>query len=105
MLDALVEHRENTAIPIACTSKVQPKIVTTPATVKAAKYPSSRATTTSNAMAATSILEAGENAGLELAFGCRIGICLTCVGTLRSGELRDVRSGEISEPTERTADL
>ncbi len=28
----------------------------------------------------TSILEAGEKAGLNLAYGCRIGICHTCVG-------------------------
>jgi stearoyl-CoA 9-desaturase NADPH oxidoreductase len=47
----------------------------------------------------TSILEAGEKAGLELEHGCRIGICHTCVGTLKSGALRDLRSGEVSEPT------
>jgi ferredoxin-NADP reductase len=47
----------------------------------------------------TPILEAGEEAGLELAYGCRIGICHTCVGTLKSGKLRDLRSGEVSEPT------
>src|ERR1700744_1092683 len=49
----------------------------------------------------TSILEAGEEAGLKLAYGCRIGICHTCVGTLKSGKLRDLRSGDISEPTEQ----
>jgi|ERR1700744_564853 len=47
----------------------------------------------------TSILEAGEQAGLNLAHGCRIGICHTCVGTLKSGKLRDLRSGEVTEPT------
>jgi stearoyl-CoA 9-desaturase NADPH oxidoreductase len=47
----------------------------------------------------TPILEAGEEAGLELAYGCRIGICHTCVGTLKSGKLRDLRSGEVTEPT------
>jgi ferredoxin-NADP reductase len=45
------------------------------------------------------ILVAGENSGLELPFGCRIGICHTCVGTLKSGQLRDLRTGEVSEPT------
>ena len=49
----------------------------------------------------TSILEAGEKAGLNLAYGCRIGICHTCVGTLKSGKLRDLRSGEVIEPTEQ----
>ncbi|MBY6414889.1 ferredoxin reductase [Rhodococcus sp. BP-252] len=47
----------------------------------------------------TTILAAGENAGLDLTFGCRIGICHTCVGTLKSGRLRDLRNGEVSEPT------
>ncbi len=49
----------------------------------------------------TSILDAGEKAGLNLAYGCRIGICHTCVGTLKSGKLRDLRSGDVSEPTEQ----
>jgi stearoyl-CoA 9-desaturase NADPH oxidoreductase len=41
------------------------------------------------------ILVAGEEAGLELPFGCRMGICHTCVGRLCSGQLRDLRSGEL----------
>jgi stearoyl-CoA 9-desaturase NADPH oxidoreductase len=41
------------------------------------------------------ILVEGEEAGLELPFGCREGICHTCVGTLRSGKLRDLRNGDI----------
>ncbi len=45
---------------------------------------------------ATPILVAGEEAGLELPFGCREGICHTCVGTLRSGRIRDLRSGKVS---------
>ena len=39
------------------------------------------------------ILVAGEEAGAELPFGCRMGICHTCVGKLCSGRLRDMRSG------------
>ncbi len=42
------------------------------------------------------ILVVGEEAGLELPFGCREGICHTCVGTLRSGKLRDLRNGHLS---------
>ncbi|HEX6117156.1 MAG TPA: ferredoxin reductase [Solirubrobacterales bacterium] len=41
------------------------------------------------------ILVAGEEAGAELPFGCRMGICHTCVGKLCSGRLRDMRSGEV----------
>jgi ferredoxin-NADP reductase len=45
----------------------------------------------------TPILVAGEEAGLELPFGCRMGICHTCVGRFRSGRLRDLRSGEVMD--------
>ncbi|HEV3128603.1 MAG TPA: ferredoxin reductase [Solirubrobacteraceae bacterium] len=41
------------------------------------------------------ILVCGEEAGLELPFGCREGICHTCVGVLRSGRVRDLRNGTV----------
>jgi ferredoxin len=41
------------------------------------------------------ILVCGEEAGLELPFGCREGICHTCVGTLRAGRVRDLRNGKV----------
>jgi ferredoxin-NADP reductase len=44
----------------------------------------------------TPILVAGEEAGLDLAYGCREGICHTCVGTLRKGKIRDLRSGKVT---------
>ncbi|MFI9636494.1 ferredoxin reductase [Nocardia sp. NPDC051929] len=43
---------------------------------------------------ATSLLEAGESAGVQMPFGCRMGICQTCVVTLSSGHARDLRNGE-----------
>ncbi len=43
----------------------------------------------------TPILVAGEEAGLDLPYGCREGICHTCVGELRSGHVRDLRNGEV----------
>jgi stearoyl-CoA 9-desaturase NADPH oxidoreductase len=43
----------------------------------------------------TPILVAGEEAGATLPFGCRMGICHTCVGELRSGRVRDLRTGEV----------
>jgi ferredoxin-NADP reductase len=42
------------------------------------------------------ILVAGEEAGATLPFGCRMGICHTCVGKLCSGRVRDMRTGEVS---------
>jgi ferredoxin len=41
------------------------------------------------------ILVAGEEAGATLPYGCRMGICHTCVGRLCSGQLRDLRTGEV----------
>ena len=43
----------------------------------------------------TPILVAGEEAGLKLPYGCREGICHTCVGKLCSGRLRDMRNGNV----------
>jgi ferredoxin-NADP reductase len=41
------------------------------------------------------ILVAGEAEGLELRYGCREGICHTCVGELISGRVRDLRNGKV----------
>ena len=43
---------------------------------------------------ATPILVAGESAGIKMPYGCRMGICHTCIGRLESGQLRDLRTGE-----------
>jgi ferredoxin len=42
------------------------------------------------------ILVAGEDAGATLPYGCRMGICHTCVGKLCAGRIRDLRTGEVS---------
>ncbi|MDX6400025.1 MAG: stearoyl-CoA 9-desaturase oxidoreductase, partial [Gaiellaceae bacterium] len=42
-----------------------------------------------------SILVGGEQAGATLPFGCRMGICHTCVGRLCHGQVRDLRTGEV----------
>jgi stearoyl-CoA 9-desaturase NADPH oxidoreductase len=42
-----------------------------------------------------SILVGGEEAGATLPFGCRMGICHTCVGKLHAGRVRDLRTGEL----------
>jgi ferredoxin-NADP reductase len=43
---------------------------------------------------ATTLLEAGEQAGVGMPYGCRIGICHTCTVTLASGRIKDLRNGE-----------
>ena len=41
-----------------------------------------------------SLLHAGESAGVLMPSGCRMGICFGCVAPLRSGAVRDLRTGE-----------
>ncbi|MEU8796314.1 ferredoxin reductase [Spirillospora sp. NPDC048819] len=43
----------------------------------------------------TPLLVAGEDAGALLPSGCRMGICYSCVGRLCSGQVRDLRTGEV----------
>jgi stearoyl-CoA 9-desaturase NADPH oxidoreductase len=43
----------------------------------------------------TSLLAAGESAGVLMPSGCRMGICHSCVASLRSGQVRDLRTGDI----------
>ncbi|MXP24273.1 2Fe-2S iron-sulfur cluster binding domain-containing protein [Gordonia sp. HNM0687] len=50
---------------------------------------------------ATTLLEAGEKLGIQMPFGCRMGICQTCVVPLAGGYVRDLRSGEERREGER----
>lgn len=43
---------------------------------------------------ATTILDAGEEVGVQLPFGCRMGICQSCVVELAEGSVRDLRNGD-----------
>ncbi|WP_240977789.1 ferredoxin reductase [Knoellia koreensis] len=49
---------------------------------------------------ATPILDAGEEAGVLMPSGCRMGICFGCVVPLRQGAVRDLRNGELTVATE-----
>ena len=56
---------------------------------------------TVDADGATTVLEAGEEAGIGMPFGCRMGICHTCTLTLVDGTVRDLRNGdEYDNPNE-----
>jgi stearoyl-CoA 9-desaturase NADPH oxidoreductase len=52
---------------------------------------------TADAGPGTPLLAAGEAAGALLPNGCRMGICHTCVGALRSGGVADLRTGEVHD--------
>ncbi|GAB3230377.1 ferredoxin reductase [Mycolicibacterium hippocampi] len=51
--------------------------------------------------AATSLMDAGEAAGVQMPFGCRMGICQSCVVGLLKGHVRDLRTGVEHEPGTR----
>jgi ferredoxin-NADP reductase len=55
-----------------------------------------RTGTTSETSPGTTLLEAGENAGVLMPSGCRMGVCFGCVLPLRNGAVRDVRNGEVT---------
>jgi ferredoxin-NADP reductase len=50
---------------------------------------------------ATPLMDAGETAGIQMPFGCRMGICQSCVVGLVDGHVRDLRSGVEHEPGTR----
>jgi ferredoxin-NADP reductase len=56
---------------------------------------------TVSADGATSLMEAGEDAGIRMPFGCRMGICQSCVVSLVNGHVRDLRTGVEHEPGTR----
>ena len=51
--------------------------------------------------AATSLMDAGEGVGVQMPFGCRMGICQSCVVGLLDGHVRDLRTGVEHEPGTR----
>ncbi len=51
--------------------------------------------------AATSLMDAGERMGVQMPFGCRMGICQSCVVSLVEGHVRDLRNGAEHEPGTR----
>ncbi|MFN2321150.1 MAG: ferredoxin reductase [Dermatophilaceae bacterium] len=60
---------------------------------------------TVDADGSTPILDAGEDAGVLMPSGCRMGICMGCIVTMRQGAIRDLRTGEITtaEPGDNLA--
>jgi ferredoxin-NADP reductase len=51
--------------------------------------------------AATPLMDAGEKVGVQMPFGCRMGICQSCVVSLVDGHVRDLRTGVEHEPGSR----
>lgn len=51
---------------------------------------------------ATPLLQAGEDAGVLMPSGCRMGVCFGCVVPLRAGAVRDLRDGSLTTASDLT---
>ena len=96
MLDALTDHFEDhDVLDQLHMERFQPKLGVAEEG-EGGKIVFTKSETEAKSDGSTPILVAGEEAGLELPFGCREGICHTCIGKLCSGQIRDLRNGKVS---------
>lgn len=96
MLDAMSSHweREGDA-GLLSMERFQPTIGGDPADGEGGMVCFAKSRVEAECDGGTPILAAGEEAGAVLPFGCRMGICHTCVGRLCAGKVRDLRTGEV----------
>jgi len=97
LLDALAERWQQAGIPDALhVERFQPP---TPAAVDGSggtvRFTASGVV--AEAGPGTPLMAAGEAAGAVLPSGCRMGICHTCVGRLRSGVVRNLHTGAVHD--------
>ena len=92
MLDALSEHFGGTTSRATCTSSGSRS---TSARRGRGRHRHLRSPArTVEVDGATTLLEAGEEAGVDMPFGCRMGICHTCTCRWSRARSRDLRSGD-----------
>ncbi|MFC7219452.1 ferredoxin reductase [Streptomyces polyrhachis] len=101
LLDALEEHRAAHGLGAAWHTerfRLAPAAVGEGGTVTFTRS-NTRATTDG----ATPLLTAGEDAGVLMPYGCRMGVCFGCVAPLTQGAVRDLRDGRLTSavPGER----
>ncbi len=92
LLDALEAHWSGATGRLR-TERFRP-VLTVPGEGGTARF--ARTGTVVEADGSTPLLVAGEEAGVLLPSGCRMGICFGCVLPLRSGAVRDLRSGDVT---------
>lgn len=92
LLDALAEHHENAGLPLF-TEQFRATVVSAG---EGGQVSFGRSGTVVEADGSTPILEVGEDAGILMPSGCRMGVCYGCVTPLVSGAVRDLRNGEIT---------
>jgi ferredoxin-NADP reductase len=92
LLDALGAHHRDRDLELF-TEQFR---VATRATGEGGTVTYARTGTTLEADGATSLLDAGESAGVLMPSGCRMGVCFGCVLPLKEGSVRDLRNGAVT---------
>ena len=93
LLDAFEQHWEAAALAHRLhTERFRPVVVTEG---EGGTLSFTRQGTVVEADGATPILDAGEDAGVLMPSGCRMGICFGCVIPMTEGAVRDLRTGEL----------
>jgi ferredoxin-NADP reductase len=92
LLDALAEHHDAAGLPLQ-TEQFRPTLLVTG---EGGEVTFGRSGTVVEADGSTPILVAGEDAGVLMPSGCRMGVCYSCVTPLLSGAVRDLRSGDLT---------
>ncbi|MGA5822746.1 ferredoxin reductase [Kitasatospora sp. NPDC094028] len=97
LLDAAAEHWAEHGVPERLhTERFRPRIVVGGGD-GGGEVTFSTTGKTVDADGATPLLDVGEEAGVLMPSGCRMGICFGCVTPLTAGAVRDLRTGEITE--------
>jgi ferredoxin-NADP reductase len=96
LLDALQEHHDGHGLPLLTEQfRLTTLVAGAGGTVTFAKQGN-----VVEADGSTPLLTAGEDAGVLMPSGCRMGICFGCVVPLREGAVRDLRNGELTTAVE-----
>jgi stearoyl-CoA 9-desaturase NADPH oxidoreductase len=96
MLDAIKEHFAAAGVSEQLHMESFEHMLLAGATGEGGTITFSGSDITAECDGATAILDAGEDAGATLPYGCRMGICHTCTGTLTDGSVRDLRTGDVT---------
>jgi ferredoxin-NADP reductase len=92
LLDALAAHHERAGLPLHV-ERFRPVLVEAG---EGGTVTFAGSDVVVEADGGTPLLQAGEDAGVLMPSGCRMGVCFGCVVPLREGAVRDLRNGTVT---------